>query len=200
MEIAMEFLDIASTLILIKSRALLPRDNYEIEEDEEFETEERLRQKLIEYQKYKSIAAILIQNNLLGRDHFPRPDLESSLPVELNTVVEELSVYGLLKAFHSVRKKQDFKKPHEIIREEFSVEQRILELLKIMQSGEILFFHSLCPVNPTASEIIVSFLAVLELARLYLVQLQQIQEFGPIHCTPSRDISEHIPLMEAQFH
>ena len=63
MEIAMEFLEIASTLILIKSRALLPRDTVELDEEEEFDTEERLRQKLIEYQKYKSI--YFVHNNFI---------------------------------------------------------------------------------------------------------------------------------------
>jgi len=199
MEIAMEFLDIASTLILIKSRALLPRDSIEFEDEEEFDTEEKLRQKLIEYQKFKSIAAKLIQNDILGRDLFPRPDLDETPTAEIKDLIEELSIYGLLKSYHMVKKKQEYKKPHEIIRDEYSLEQRILELLKILQSGDVHFFSNLCPLNPSASEVIISFLAILELARLYLVQLHQMQEFGPIHCKPSQDIVEHIPQVEAQF-
>lgn len=199
MEIAMEFLEIASTLILIKSRALLPRDNVELDDEDEFDTEERLRQKLIEYQKYKSIAATLIQYDLLGRDLFPRPNVEDTSPAELSNLLEDVSVYGLLKAYSKVRKKLDYKKPHEVRQEEYSLEQRLLELLKILQSGDVYSFQNLCPIDPTASEIVISFLAVLELARLYLVQLHQMQQFGTIHCKPAQDINDHIPQIEAQF-
>ncbi len=199
MDIAIEFLDIASTLILIKSKSLLPKETDEISGEEEFDTEEQLRRKLIEYQKYKLIAETLNQRELLGRDLFPRPEA-SELPVETTEMLfDDLSVYNLIKAYLQSMLKKNFRKPHEVSREEFTIEQKILEFMKILRSGELQIFRNLCPPNPTKSEIILSFIAILELAKMLLLQLHQMQEFGPLHCRPNQSINEYIPVYEEQF-
>ena len=198
MDIAIEFLDIASTLILIKSKTLLPKLEEELEEEEEFDTEEQLRQKLIEYQKFKELAEELNQRELLGRDVFPRPEIsEEEEAGELS--LEDLSVYGLLKAYHQILLKQSFQKPHEITKDEFSIERKILELLKIFKSGDMQAFISLCPRNPSRSEVVIAFMAILELAKLLLLQIHQMSEFGPLHCKPSPNIGEYIPRYREQI-
>ncbi|MCG8336302.1 MAG: segregation/condensation protein A [Proteobacteria bacterium] len=198
MDIAIEFLDIASTLILIKSKTLLPKLEEELEEEEEFDTEEQLRQKLIEYQKFKELAEELNQRELLGRDVFPRPEISEEEEVgELS--LEDLSVYGLLKAYHQILLKQSFQKPHEITKDEFSIERKILELLKIFKSGDMQAFISLCPRNPSRSEVVIAFMAILELAKLLLLQIHQMSEFGPLHCKPSPNIGEYIPRYREQI-
>lgn len=198
MDIAIEFLDIASTLILIKSKTLLPKLEEELEEEEEFDTEEQLRQKLIEYQKFKELAEELNQRELLGRDIFPRPEIsEEEEAGELS--LEDLSIYGLLKAYHQILLKQSFQKPHEITKDEFSIERKILELLKIFKSGDMQAFISLCPRNPSRSEVVIAFMAILELAKLLLLQIHQMSEFGPLHCKPSPNIGEYIPRYREQI-
>ncbi len=201
MDIAIEFLDIASTLILIKSRTLLPKDTTDYdEEDDLLDTEEKLRQKLIEYQKYKSIAENLNKRELLGRDVFPRPEIEDETQdTVVETVIEDLTVYSLLKAYHEVLRKKAYRKPHEILKEEFPIERKILELMKIFSAGQIQLFQNLCPRNPTKSEIVITFMAILELAKLLLLQIHQMREFGPVHCKPNPKIGEYIPLYRDQI-
>ncbi|MCP4756478.1 MAG: segregation/condensation protein A [Proteobacteria bacterium] len=199
MDIAIEFLDIASTLILIKSRTLLPNDPVDLSEEEGMDTEEQLRQKLIEYQKYKTIAESLNERELLGRDQFPRPEIDEEQPEGVQEMFQDLTVYGLIKAYHGIIRKKGYRKPHEVSREEYSIEQKILEFMKIFLSGEIQLFRNLCPREPSKAEIIISFMAVLELARLFLLQLHQMQEFGPLHCKPKSKIGDYIPQYQEQF-
>ncbi|MFH2131518.1 MAG: segregation/condensation protein A [bacterium] len=195
MDIAIEFLDIASTLILIKSKTLLPNDPTSIEEDEFLDTEEQLKQKLIEYLKFQMIAEGLNRRELLGREMFGRPDVvetESETGIESSIeMVEQLSVYALIKAYRQLIIKKGYQKPHEVAQETYSLEEKILEFLKIFQSGEMRTFLDLCPRNPTKPEIIISFMAILELARLFLMRIQQVQEFGILHCIPNDNISEY---------
>lgn len=200
MDIAIEFLDIASTLILIKSKTLLPREEEDLEGDDEgFDTEEKLRQKLIEYQKYKEIAEELNERELLGRDIFPRPEISDEDEETELSALEDLSIYGLLKAYHDVLQKRSYLKPHEISKEEYSIDQKILELLLIFDSGNMQSFVNLCPRNPEKPEIIISFMAILELAKLLLLQIHQMAEFGPIHCKPSPNIGDYIPRYREQI-
>ncbi len=200
MDIAIEFLDIASTLILIKSRTLLPKleDEQEFEEDE-LDTEEKLRQRLIEYQKFKELSDTLNERELLGRDLFPRPDIPDEEEDTREFISDDLTIYALLKAYHDTIRKSSYKKPHEVTKEEFSIDQKILELLKIFHNGEMQIFSNLYPVDPTKSEIIISFMAILELAKLLLLQIHQMQEFGPMHCKPSPNIGDYIPRYREQI-
>jgi segregation and condensation protein A len=200
MDIAIEFLDIASTLILIKSKTLLPRRSEEDEENEEgFDTEEQLRRKLIEYQKYKQLADELNQRELLGREVFPRPELESEDQDATELSMDDLSIYGLLKAYHEVLKKRAYLKPHEVIQDEFSIDRKILELLKIFKSGHVQLFINLCPRNPTRSEVVIAFIAILELSKLTLLQIHQMQDFGPLHCKPNSNIGDYISRYREQI-
>ena len=75
MDVAIEFLDIASTLILIKSKSLLPRPELDDIEDDGLDTEEELRRKLIQYQRYKYISEYFDNRVILGRDTFTRPQI-----------------------------------------------------------------------------------------------------------------------------
>ena len=192
MDVAIEFLDIASTLILIKSRTLLPQSSVTMEDDEILDTEEQLRQKLIEYQKFQSIAEGLNQRVLLGRDMFGRPE---GVDTEMENSVEsfeDLSIYSLIKAYRQLIIKKGYRKPHEIVSEVYSLEERILAFLKIFQSGEMQSFPDLCPRNPSKPEIIISLMAILELTRLFLVQIQQMKDFDVLHCIPNGNVSDYL--------
>ncbi len=196
MDIAIEFLDIASTLILIKSKSLLPRDAVYLDDDETLDTEEQLKQKLIEYQKYQSIAETLNSRELLGRELFGRPEIVETEIENSMEAFEDLSVYTLIKAYRQLIIKKGYRKPHEVVSESYSLEEKILEFLKIFQSGEIFPFPDLCPRHPSKPEIIISFMAILELTRLFLLQIQQVQEFSVLHCRPNSNIGDYLSQYE----
>lgn len=197
MDVAIEFLDIASTLILIKSRTLLPRDTRSIEDEELLDTEEQLKQKLIEYQKFQLLAEELNCRKLLGRDVFGRPEIVEAEIENSYEVFEDLSVYSLMKAYRQLIIKKGYQKPHEIIAETFSLEETMLTFLKIFKIGETQSFPDLCPRNPSKPEIIISFIAILELARLFLVQIHQMQDFDVLHCIPNSNVNDYLINYEA---
>ncbi|NQU66029.1 MAG: segregation/condensation protein A [SAR324 cluster bacterium] len=192
MDVAIEFLDIASTLILIKSRTLLPQDSRTVEGEEFLDTEEQLKQKLIEYQKFQLLAEELNQRELLGRELFGRPEIVESEIENRFEVFDDLSVYSLIKAYRQLIIKKGYHKPHAVSAETFSLEEKILAFLKIFQCGKMQTFSDLCPRNPTKPEIIISFMAILELARLFLLQIQQMQEFDVLHCIPNSNVNDFL--------
>lgn len=196
MDIAIDFLDIASTLILIKSRSLLPKTSEPLEDEENFDTEEQLKQKLIEYQRFQNIAEALNQREIMGREVFCRPETVETNAVDGAEVFEDLSVYALIKAYRQLMIRKSYQKPHEVISESYTLEEKILELLRLFQSGESRTFHDLCPVRPHKPEIVIAFLAVLELARLFLIRTQQVQEFSILHCHPNNSIRDYLSQYE----
>ncbi|MBT3225405.1 MAG: segregation/condensation protein A [Deltaproteobacteria bacterium] len=196
MEVAIEFLDIASTLILIKSRTLLPQNTTAMEDEDIMDTEQQLRQKLIEYQKFQTIAEGLNRRELLGRDMFGRPDVVEAEIENSVELFEDLSIYSLIKAYRQLIIKKGYHKPHEIVAAAYSLEEKILAFLKVFQSGEIQTLPDLCPRNPTKPEIIISLMAILELTRLFLLQIQQMKDFDVLHCIPNSNVSDYLMNFE----
>lgn len=199
LDIAVEFFDIASTLILIKSRSLLPREEEPGEGEDEMDTEEMLKQKLIEYQKFKSLAVALDERDLLGREVFCRAsekDLEEKV-VEFH--LEDLSVYNLLLSYTEVLARKEYRKPHKISKDEFPIERKILELLKNLDPEKNYFFHKLIENETNLSEIVIAFMAILEMAKLKAIKIQQLTEFGPIHCKPVPGAEQYVALFEEKI-
>lgn len=200
MDIAMEFLEIASTLILIKSRSLLPQVTDDLDDD--LDPEEELKKRLIEYMKYKEVANNLSQFDQLGRDCFSRPESidedENVMAVDDNPIVifEELSIYSLLRAYQSAISRKNFHKPHEVKKDELPIEQKILQFMRYLKSGELYIFEHLLPNNVSRAELVISFLAILELAKLLLLKLHQIQQLGTLRCEPDKKIEEQISYYE----
>lgn len=190
LDIAGEFLSIASTLILIKSRTLLPKP--EIMDDEEnLDPEEELRRKLIEYQKFRKISEQLDQHILLHRDQFPRPKIEEEKEAPI-IVLEDLSIYNLLKAWERVQKKISIKKPHEVKHDEHPIEEKIVYLMKKLAGKSTALFHAMVPDMNDKSDVILGFMGILELSKMKLLILMQLEEFGVIHLKPVPNIEEHI--------
>ncbi len=192
MEVAIEFLDIASTLILIKSRTLLPQNAATIEDEEYLDTEAQLRQKLIDYQKFQTLAEGLNRRELLGREIFGRPDVVETEFENSTELFEDLSIYALIKAYRQLIIKKGYHKPHEIVAEAYSLEEKIVAFLKNFQTGEIQAIPDLCPRNPTKPEIIISLMAILELTRLFLLQIQQMRDFDVLHCIPNSNVGAYL--------
>ena len=180
LEVAVEFLDIASTLVLIKSRALLPILEPPTEEEGE-NPEEELKRKLVAYQENQRLSLLLGGLPHLGRDFFTRPfDLELAQE-EVEEELTDLTSFRLLEAYRRITVKRGFKKPHQVAREEFSVKDRVLELLGSLSPKEHRRFSALLPPDPPKPEVVLSFLAVLELTKFGALTLTQAEQFSELH-------------------
>lgn len=185
LDIAGEFLVMASTLIQIKSRMLLPV-SYESEaEGEEEDPRAELVKRLLEYQKYKDAAEQLAGAELLGRDifarKFPSPELAELQPEEETPEVE---LFELIQAFQSFLAKVPEDTFHEVGAEGLTIADRINELLDQLRGKESVPFERLFVPPLTREYIVVTFLALLELCKLKMVKLLQASTFGVIWVVP----------------
>ena len=168
-----EFLLMASTLIQIKARMLLPSPEAEGEEGPDPRAE--LISKLLEYQKYKEAAQFLNQQAETVKDIFYR-----GAPVfSKEEQVLEVSLFELLGAFQDVLD-QAREGVREVIIEEIPVERRIQEILERLRETGTLLFKDLFKNDSTRREMIVTFLAILELIRMKNIGVQQSEAFGDI--------------------
>ncbi len=201
LDIAGEFLEIAATLILIKSRTLLPRPPLADEGEEGEDPEEILRRRLMEYQRFKDAAFAIGARDWLGRDVFPRGEdnLEESVEKadeisENQSVSEEVSLIDLLDSFKLVMQRRPKIHQHQIEPERYRIEDRIIDLLNMLQTKASLSYENLYPKSHNRSHLILTFLAVLEMLKHRLIQVVQSEAFGPIHCLPHPDLEKTLPM------
>jgi segregation and condensation protein A len=201
LDIAGEFLEIAATLILIKSRTLLPRPPLADEGEEGEDPEEILRRRLMEYQRFKDAAFAIGARDWLGRDVFPRGEdnLEESVEKadEINenqSVSEEVSLIDLLDSFKLVMQRRPKIHHHQVEPERYRIEDRIIDLLNMLQTKASLSYENLYPKSHNRSHLILTFLAVLEMLKHRLIQVVQSETFGPIHCLPHPELEKTLPI------
>ncbi len=174
LDIAAEYLVMAATLTYIKSKMLLPPDPHEVEEDEnaeELDPRQELIRRLLEYQKYKEAGASLTSREVAGRDVFPRgaDAPEASGPAPLAT----FSLFRLLDAFSDVVKRNKGELPFEITTEGVSIQERMTQLTDRLRSKTRCSFHELFDDIASVYEIVVTFLAILEMAKRRLALIYQ---------------------------
>jgi segregation and condensation protein A len=178
LDVAGEFLVMAATLIHIKSRTLLPAADDETDEEDGPDPRAELVRRLLEYQRYKDAAAELQQRELLTRDVFARalaPAVEAP-PREFR----EVSVFELLEALKRVLDRLPKDIVHEVTLEKVTVREKMTLLLdRLRQHGRVLF-ESLFSDSRSRMEIIVSFLAMLELVKMRAIRILQEELAGPI--------------------
>jgi len=184
LEVAGEFLVMAATLSHIKSRMLLPRDE-EAEEEEE-DPRRELVERLLEYQKFKALAKQLIKREQVGRDVFVREFDENEvkkLAGELKAErleFEEVGIFQLIDAFQSLLKRRKLEDIRKVVAERIKVVDKISQILSLLKEKQEIEFEELFGQNPTRTELVVTFLALLELIRLQVVKAFQAYNFGPI--------------------
>ncbi|NWF92008.1 MAG: segregation/condensation protein A [Syntrophaceae bacterium] len=179
LDIAGEYLLMASTLLYIKSKMLLPTSSEEGEEEGEDPRAELVR-RLLEYRKYKEAAAELEKKPLLERDVFVRPSpTESEGPAEEEKV--EVSLFELVEAFRKILERASSDGVHEVVLDRVSVEERIQEILSLLQREKrSMAFHLLFPEGTSRRVMIVTFLAILELVKMKLIRIFQSAPFETI--------------------
>lgn len=177
LHIAGEFLVMASTLIHIKSKMLLPPEAAPEELQEEEDPRQELVRKLLEYQQYKEAAGILRQKELSRQNLFTRP---AQAPAENGEVYFEASLFDLISAFSKALKEVPKELFYEVIKDEFTVEKKIHDLLHLFLNEPSLLLSTLFDKAKNKLEIVVTFLAILELIRLKEIIIVQREQFGQV--------------------
>ena len=181
LEMVGEYLVMAAELAKIKSKTLLPIP--ESEEDALTAAGEdpraELMRRLLEYQRYKEAAFELRQKEYDQQQLFTRAG-EVVLESSEEELLIEANVFDLLTAFQKVLKEKSFKKVYEIKVTTLSVSDRINDILETLNLSESVTFDSLFTTLNTKQEVIVTFLAILELMRMQLIRSQQARQFDVI--------------------
>ena len=181
LEIAGEFLVMAATLIQIKSRMLLPPDEEAAPENAE-DPRLELVHRLLEYQDFKDAASILKEREDEWQKVFPRDRTEheeggEKIPVEL--YLFDVNIFDLLGVFKNIYDRV----PPEVLtitKDTLTVKDRMVAIIEITENYESIRFEELFRDNVTKSQVIVTFLALLEVLRLGLARVYQEKEFGNI--------------------
>ena len=177
LELASEYLLMAAMLIEIKSRMLLPpKKTAEGQEPEDPRAE--LVRRLIEYEQMKLAAARIDQLPLIGRD-FLRAQvvIEQSLAPRFPDVDAD----ELRAAWADILKRATLTQHHHITREQLSVREHMSIVLRALQGRRFAMFEDLFDVNRGPQVLVVTFIAMLELAREHLLEVTQAEAFAPIY-------------------
>ncbi len=181
LNIAGEFIVMAATLMMIKSRLLLPVEERPEMEDEEDDPRWELVRQLVEYKKFKEAAAHLQQREYLQENVFARglePVVESE--PEQGLGIGDVSIFDLISAFNDALKKVKVEEFGEIIDDHFTVVDKIEYLLGSVRDRGRVAFGELFAGIASRHEIVCTFLALLELIRLRQLNAQQDNDFGEI--------------------
>jgi len=189
-EVAAEFMVMASTLLVIKSRLLLPAREEEEGDEEEEDPRAQLIQRLIEYQRYKEAAESLRRFREKRRQLFTRPawadggyDARAEAGADL-AMLQHLSVFDLLEAFRQCLDRV-VEPSATVRREQVTVGDKIRELRsRLRKAAEPMTFFEACDTCYTRAEVVATFLALLELIRQGEIRVRQRKLFGEMHLRP----------------
>jgi segregation and condensation protein A len=188
LEVAGEFLVMAATLMYIKSRELLPVDQQVQAEGEEEGMDPRweLIRQLVEYKKFKDLAGQFQAMEAARESTYPRQGNQPELPPDRNAPARSAGVtlVDLMQAVSQVLRRFDQREGvEEILEEQWTVSDKITVLLQQMEARPRLRFSELFTSASSRAEVIVTFLALLELVRLRRVEVAQPEPFSEIELT-----------------
>lgn len=178
LDVAGEFLVMAATLVHIKSRMLLPAGDEEDDEEEGVDPREELIRRLLEYQRFKDAADQLEQREILTRDVFARCTARAE---EIGpSVFHEVSVFELVGALQRVLERLPKESVHEITLDKITVREKMTLLLDTLRASGRVLFDSLFGEAKTRMDVVVTFLAMLELVKVRALRIFQDELSGPI--------------------
>ncbi len=178
-EFAGDFLLMASTLTQIKSRMLLPvhsDDEEEAEEDPRME----LTRPLLEYLQMKSVADQLIERNLLGEKTFVRNPSRDEFITDSDDEFIKIGLFELIDAFQKMLERIPDDHRVEMSADEISVKDKISQIVDALEQKGSLTFTELFSPSPDKREIVITFLAILEMVKLTLIRIVQNLHTGII--------------------
>jgi len=180
LDIAGEFLVMASTLIQIKSQMLLPLNaDPELDDEKIEDPRAELVRRLLEYERYRDASIELASRNLLERDVFARNFASAELDaVAVDEALPEIELFELVDAFRRILAKAPRESFHEVGSENISIADRISDILAFLEGRESVEFEELFAGSNTREYIVASFLAILELCRLRMIRILQFETYG----------------------
>ena len=182
LEIASEFVVMASTLLYLKSKKLLPKQ----EEEEEELTEEELIRRIIEYKKFKEISKVLKQSYIQNGNRYYKNQENIKLPKQKlekdydNTVIP--NIYSELIERNRVKINQNAKNIEKIaLVENYTVASKVKEMFKVLVKQKRFVFNKLFSLNKhNKQEVVTAFSGLLEMSRRKKVETTQEELFGDI--------------------
>ncbi|WP_410000354.1 segregation and condensation protein A [Halomonas sp. I1] len=178
-ELAGEYLLMAAMLAEIKSRTLLPRPPREGDEEDEEDPRAELIRRLQEYERLKNAAESLADLPRLGRDWFPA---RAALPpIESRVIHPDVELDELLGALAGILRRAELNQSHQISREVLSTRERMLAIMGRLSHEHHTPFESLFQLEEGRAGVVVTFMAILELAKESLIEIVQNAPLSPIH-------------------
>ncbi|MBC7742147.1 MAG: segregation/condensation protein A [Bdellovibrionaceae bacterium] len=192
LEVAGDFIAMASTLIHIKSKMLLPQynENGEIVANEDPRKE--LVQKLLEYEKYKEAAKALYERPLLNRDVWARGLREKIEVIDDEIELEDNALFSLIGSYRKAMKMLN-RKIHKVTVKLQSISSRIIEMGALLRPGHSIRMVELLSTTletqiEKSRQALITFLSLLELGKLGFVSLYQTDLYGDIHIQTNKEI------------
>jgi segregation and condensation protein A len=182
LDVVSEYLVMAATLAHIKSKMLLPAPPVGQDDDpldDQVDPREELVRRLLEYQKYKAAAEQLASRGIAGRDVFTRgaPAEEARGDAPLGG----MTLFNLLDAFNRVLKRANAEFSREITAERVTIQDRMNEILDLLKERKRVQFEELFEGFVTPYDMVVTFLAMLEMGKQKLLRLFQTEPCAPIY-------------------
>jgi segregation and condensation protein A len=193
LDVAGEYLLMAATLAYIKSREILPRQEAELEQGEEEgeDPREELVRRLLIYQKYRDAGEVLGRRPLLGRQVFGR-GARVGLAAGEELPLVEVSTFALVESLAEVLKRTEVKGMHDVMVDRISITDRINSIVdQLKESETVRFLDCFQRTGGTAQlrhDLVVTFLAILEMTRLQMIRLLQHTDNGEIYLTRTADL------------
>jgi segregation and condensation protein A len=188
LNIAGEFLVMAATLLQIKSKMLLPVDETQQQQEEEEDPRSELIKRLLEYEKFKEIAENLRQRESAQQEVFKRPKAEGEINVPEDTgEYFEASIFDLINAFSKALEDVPRNVFYEVIKDEFTVEEKVHHILHLLLVESSMKLSQLFGRAKHKIEVIVTFLAILELIRMKEVVARQKGLFDEIEIARNKE-------------
>ncbi|VAX18204.1 Segregation and condensation protein A [hydrothermal vent metagenome] len=189
LELAGDFLVMASTLTYIKSKMLLPVHEDDIEEDElGVDPRDELVRKLVEYKKFKEASYKLREREMTQSQIFARRPNAEDGPDDSELLLE-VSVFELIKSFNSALERMGGGEEYTVTIEEISVTDKLSEMMSRFEEEESMTFDSLFDNDKSKMQIIATFLALLEVLRLKVARAHQSKPGGEIIIYRAPDFS-----------
>lgn len=184
LEVSSEYLLLASELLEIKSRMLLPNEKVESEEQEEIDPREELVNRLLEYQAYKDITKVLHEKEALRKDIYTKsPENIKNYIDEEKVINSNVSLDDLISAFQKYYQRKIDNKPlkTKITVNEISVSSRRHDIKRLLKSRKKMSFFELFPVL-NKEYVVATFLAILEMVKEQEITITQDKAFSDIIC------------------
>lgn len=181
LDIAGDFIVMAATLMMIKSRMLLPKEERE-DQDEEEEEDPRwdLVRRLVEYKKFKDLAGYLENCELQQENVFTREGEHLELGTKPERSFQNVGIFDLIKALNEALSRNQEEELGEIFAERFTVAEKIDWIVELTSDGGEISLGKLFQGMRSRNEIVYTFLAVLELTKLHKICITQESPFGDI--------------------